>query len=376
MLHIPDTLRVRAGRKYNRRPLGTSMALLLLLFLLTACDAGGTLTSTVPSTELGTNTPQVGSPAATSPCIQTSCAASSVQVFVEPGATDAPIVNAIENAHSSVWVEVYLLTDHAVIQALEDAAGRSVQVRVLLETHPAGSGSEDPTQLIGELNQAGVQAKASDPSFTYTHEKAMIIDGRTAFIMSCNLTLSGLGSSSSEEDRDYGVIDSNSADVSEVSAIFNADWNRQPAHLTVSRLVVSPENSRADLQALIASAHASLLLEDEEMSDTSSVNALIAAAHRGVRVELILPMPSSSSATNPDVSRLESGGVQVRYSTTLYMHAKLIIVDSTLGFTGSENFSSNSLDNNRELGIVIGDPQAVGALTSVYAQDWSQAQPA
>ena len=77
-------------------------------------------------------------------------------------------------------------------------------------------------------------------------------------------------------------------------------------------------------------------------------------------VELILPMPSSSSATNPDVSRLESGGVQVRYSTTLYMHAKLIIVDSTLGFTGSENFSSNSLDNNRELGIVIGDPQAVG----------------
>ncbi|MGO8948592.1 MAG: phospholipase D-like domain-containing protein [Ktedonobacterales bacterium] len=376
MPHIPGTPRIRASQKYHCSLLGISLALLLLLLLLTACDAGSTLTSTVPSTEVGTNTPQAGSPAETAPCIQTSCAASSVQVFVEPDAGDAPIVHAIENAQSSVWVEVYLMTDHAVIQALEDAAGRGVQVRVLLETHPAGGGSPDPTQLIEELSQAGVQAKASDPAFTYTHEKAMVIDGRTAFIMSCNLTLSGLGGSSSEVDRDYGLIDSNPADVGEVMAIFNADWNRQPAHVTVSRLVVSPENSRADLQALIASAHTSLLLEDEEMSDTQSENALIAAAHQGVRVELILPMPSSSSGTSPDVSRLESGGVQVRYSTTLYMHAKLIIVDSTLGFIGSENFSANSLNNNRELGIVIGDLQAVGMLTSVFAKDWSQAQPA
>jgi cardiolipin synthase len=350
-----------------------SIALLCIL-LLTACDAGGALTSTSPFS--GTATTTQGTPAALSPCTEPSCAASSVQVFVEPDAGEAPIVNAIDSAQHSVWVEVYLLTDHAVIQALESAAARGVQVQVLLEPHPEGSGSEDPAQLIEELNQAGVRAQASDPTFRYTHEKALVIDSKTALILTCNLTLSGLGGSSGATDRDYGVIDSNAADVSEVMAIFSADWNHQTAKLTVSRLVVSPENSRADLQALIASAHTGLLLEDEEMSDAQSEDALIAAAERNVRVQLILPMPSPPSSTSPDIARLLAAGVQVRYSTTLYMHAKLIVVDSRLGFAGSENFSTTSLNKNRELGIVMSDPTAISTFTSVFAEDWGAAQAA
>ncbi len=193
--------------------------------------------------------------------------------------------------------------------------------------------------------------------------------------MSCNLTLSGLGESSGTEDRDYGVIDGNAADVDEVKAIFTADWNHQVVRLTDSRLVVSPVNSRSDIEALIAGAHSSLALEDEEMSDTQSINALIAAAHRGVKVQIVLPNPSSSGSS-ADVNRLLDAGVQVRYSTSLYMHAKLMIVDSNLAFTGSENFSSTSLDRNRELGIIIGDQSAISTLRGVFAGDWGQAQPA
>ncbi len=74
--------------------------------------------------------------------------ANSVQVFVEPAAGEAPVLHAIRSAQRSVWVEVYLLTDRAVINALEDAAQRGVDVRVMLEANPYGSGATSPQQTL------------------------------------------------------------------------------------------------------------------------------------------------------------------------------------------------------------------------------------
>ncbi len=163
------------GNKHRHYPaLPRRMSLLVvmsLLLLLSACDVAGGLTST--GSGLGTSAPN-GSPSALPTCTGAACAASSVRIFVEPDAGDSPIVDAISQASNSVWVEVYLLTDRSVISALEGAAARGVQVRVLLEPHPEGGGSENPQLLIAQLNAAGVEAQASDPAFHYTHEKAMV----------------------------------------------------------------------------------------------------------------------------------------------------------------------------------------------------------
>ena len=58
------------------------------------------------------------------------------------------------------------------------------------------------------------------------------------------------------------------------------------------------------------------------------------------------------------------------------MHAKLIVSDSTVAFAGSENFSSTSLDENRELGLMVSDPHALAIFTHTFAQDWALAAPA
>lgn len=114
------------------------------------------------------------------------------------------------------------------------------------------------------------------------------------------------------------------------------------------------------------------------MYDSASEDALIAAAKHGVQVQLVLPTPatdgSSADGSSADqianVARLVQGRVHVRYITTPYMHAKLILVDGTLAFTGSENFSANSLDANREVGLVIADPTALATFNTTFAQDW------
>ena len=304
-------------------------------------------------------------------CVSPICAARNVQVFVEPDAGEAPILRAISSAQHSLWVEVYILSDRNVTRALENAAQRGVDVRLLLETHPFGGGDVSAQRVIEELDAAGVQARASNPAYYYTHAKMMLVDSATAYILTCNLSKSGLGGTASGANREYGVIDTDPADVVEAQSIFQADWERTAPVLTQPRLVVSPVNSRPDLLALIGSAKQQIQIEDEEFYDQPSEDALIAAARRGVTVEVALP--ASATGESADIARLIHGGAHVRLLSAPYLHAKLVVVDSDIAFVGSQNFSSASLDQNREVGIVLADPEALSVLTRVFSQDWSLA---
>ncbi len=312
------------------------------------------------------------------PCVGESCALGAgvrgVQLFVEPDAGTKPVTSAIAAATHSVWVEVYLLTDTPVIAALEDARQRGVDVRVMLEEHPYGFDVVSPQRTLQTLTTAGIQAKFADTAYTYTHAKMLIIDEATLYILTANLSQSGLGGSSLGRNREFGVIDTHGEDVAEAAAIFQADWNRTRPVLHDPNMVVSPVNSRTKVTALIASAQTSLLIEDEEMYDVSSEDALIAAARRGVSVRLILPGATDIEAA--DVVRLKAGGVQLVYVSAPYIHAKVIVADGRLAFVGSENFSSTSLDENREVGLLLADTMALATITTTFERDWAVGEPA
>lgn len=290
-----------------------------------------------------------------------------VTVFVEPAAGETPILNAINNATSSINVELYLLTDTNVITALENAARRGIDVQVMLDPDPYGVGTTEPAQTLLALSNAGAHTEDSSPSFTYTHEKGMVIDSKTAYIMTCNFTLSALGGSSSTTNREYGIIDTESTDVAAVLAIFNADWSRASYTLSDTDLVLSPVNSRSDFTALINKAQTSLKIEAEEMQDTSVEQAIVNAEARGVNVQVILPSDDTSNSSG--ISTLKAGGVSVYEDTNYYMHAKLIIADGTEAFVGSENISTNSLDDNRELGILISKASVISTLATTFSSD-------
>lgn len=349
-----------ASRKHGTTFLAYLVPILLCI-LLAGCDIS-----------IGTSGPgSVGSTCAgnctAGPGVQ------GVQVFVEPDAGDHPITDAIHNAKKSVWLEIYILTDTNVIHALEDAANASIDVRVMLEPHPYGSSS--PTRVMDELQAAGVKVETSSPAFALTHEKGMIIDGTTAYIMTSNFSRSALGgytsSSSYVNNREYDIIDGNATDVQAIIAIFQADWNRTTAQFNDPNLVVSPVNSRGAFVTLINSAHSTLLIEAEEMNDSMIEQAIVAAAQRGVHVEVILPAPSGSSDSNSaGIATIKQGGVQVEEDAHLYIHAKIMIVDGRRAFVGSENISTQSLDQNRELGIIVSDPNVLNTLQQTFQKDW------
>jgi cardiolipin synthase A/B len=346
----------------------TFFVVLILCALLLGCDVN--------------ISPTGGNFGSISPGCQGNCTTGSgvqgVQVFVEPDAKEQPILDAIAGAKKSVWLEIYLLSDRNVIRGLEEAANRGIDVRVMLEPHPFGGGGS-PARTMDELKAAGAKVEDSNPSFALTHEKGMIVDGSTAFIMTSNFTrsaLGGYGGSSGSTNREYDIVDTNLADVQAVSAIFQADWQRTTAQFNDANLVVSPINSRNDFTRLIGSAHYTLLIEAEEMNDSGIEQALSDAARHGVHVQVILPAPSGSSggSNSQGIDTIKQGGVDVREDARLYMHAKIIIVDGQKAFVGSENISTQSLDQNRELGIIVSDQGVLHTLQQTFQQDWGDSQ--
>jgi len=338
-----------------------SLCILILCCLLTACD-------------INVNLPTGGSQC------QSNCTpgtgANGLGLIVEPDAGPGPIVDAIRDAKKSVDLEMYLLSNKNVINALEEDANNGITVRVMLEQHPYGGGSVSPQETLDKLQAAGVKTQFSDPAFALTHEKSMIVDDATCYIMTSNLTSAALGTSSYTKNREYDIIDTNAQDVQAVEAIFQADWDRTTASINDPNLVVSPVNARTDFNSLIASAKQTLLVTGEEMNDSGIEQDLVSAAQRGVKIEVILPAPSGSESdsNSKGIATIKQGGVSVREDTKLYMHAKIMVVDGKEAFVGSQNISAQSLDQNREVGIIIADASVLNTLQQTFASDWAESR--
>lgn len=76
---------------------------------------------------------------------------------------------------------------------------------------------------------------------------------------------------------------------------------------------------------------------------------------------------------------LTAAGVRVATypdtSGVLYIHAKTMVIDGTTAFVGSQNFSTSSLDYNRELGVITTDPAVVEPVSATLAGDFAGAAP-
>jgi hypothetical protein len=63
-------------------------------------------------------------------------------------------------------------TDRNVIRALEEAANRGLDVRVMLEPHPFGGGTS-ASKTLDTLAATGIKTKFTNPNFSLTHEKGI-----------------------------------------------------------------------------------------------------------------------------------------------------------------------------------------------------------
>ncbi len=298
----------------------------------------------------------------------TAAAATNYSLLILPDQGETAIYNFINSATSSIDLTMYELTDTTVTTDLVNREKAGVNVRVILDN---AEKSVNQT-AFNALQAGGVAVTFSSTAFTFTHQKTLTVDNRESFISTGNLDSRFYSTS-----RDYGVFDTDAADVAAIVAVFNADFAKTA--ITPSDgddLVWSPTDSQTHLLALINGAQHSLDIEQEEFSDTAVVNAIVAAEKRGVTVRVVVESPSSYTTELNEVTA--AGGKVTGYTDPngFYIHAKAIIADFGTAtakiFLGSENFSDNSLNDNRELGLIITDPGVINGVESTFNADFNQ----
>jgi phosphatidylserine/phosphatidylglycerophosphate/cardiolipin synthase-like enzyme len=302
-----------------------------------------------------------------------SASQTALTLVTQPQQGYTAIYNLMNNAQKSIDLTMYELTDTTAENDLVNAAARGVTVRVVLDTNRERSHNQAAFTL---LSGKGVHVVWADTTYAATHQKTLTVDGATSAIMTGNLTSQYYATS-----RDFAVIDTAAADVAAIEKVFNADY----AHTAITPgdgadLVWSPTDSQAQLLALINGATTSLQVENEEMGLPAVTTAMEKAAKRGVAVQVIMTNTADDYATEFDA--LTAAGVEVAtYAATasLYIHAKAIVADygrtGAKVFLGSENFSSASLTENRELGLITTDSAVLGSVHATLASDYAGGTP-
>ncbi|MCU1489384.1 MAG: cardiolipin synthase [Acidimicrobiaceae bacterium] len=283
----------------------------------------------------------------------------------------APIEELLGSARHQVDLVVYELADPVAQSILAADAARGVLVRVLLNRRYTQSINAPARSYLLAHH---VQVRWAPSRFELVHEKAAVIDGATAIVMTLNLTARYY-----TDTRDVAIVDRAPADVAGIEARFAADWSgsADPPPTAGSELLWSPGAERP-LLALIGSARAELWVENEELADPRVTAGLAAASRRGVKVVVVM---TDQPEWHAAFAQLRVAGVEVRTfpdrSGVTYVHAKVLDVDpggpDERAFVGSQNFSRASLLENRELGLLSTSPTIVVALAAMVRSDASAA---
>ena len=286
-----------------------------------------------------------------------------------------PIVRAIANAKRSLRIKMFVFSDPKLLNAVIAARRRGVKVQVML--NPARRGGErDNEHTRTVLERRHVDVRDSNPAFALTHEKSMVIDEESAFVMSLNWATKNL-----TETRDYAVVTTKPRDVREVNDGFDADWHRQaftPA--PDSHLVWCPGPGRDRICQFIDDARHRLFVQNERFQDTVILERLVRAARRGVKVQVMARPPHALKREKliegvGGLRIMDDVGIRIHKLKRLKLHGKALLADGVAAIIGSINFAAGSLDGRRELAIEVRDNEVTDRLNTIVRHDWDHSRP-
>jgi phosphatidylserine/phosphatidylglycerophosphate/cardiolipin synthase-like enzyme len=291
-------------------------------------------------------------------------------LIVLPDDTAQPILDAISTAKKSLQIRMFLFTDPGLTNSVVAARHRGVKVRVMLNPARRGGESEND-ETKAKLTAAGIEVKDSNPAFDLTHQKSMVVDGTTGFVESFNWETRDLTVT-----RDYAVVTVNKAEIAEMDACFDADWERAAfAPGGHSQLIWCPNNGRERIADFIDAAKHSLWLQNERYQDTVIIERLVRAARRGVRLHILARPPHTLKKDKlvegvGGLRIMHDVGAKVHTLKGLKLHAKMILADEKRAIVGSINLSPGSFDGRRELAIETDAHHVVKRLNEAAQTDW------
>ena len=358
--------------------------------------AAVTYTATVTVTDTATNSPQVltlsgsGTTSTISYQLLQFGFLHTDGVTPNTSANIQTLYNLIINAKTSVDMVMYAMSDTTFTNYLVAACNRGVKVRAILDQNSEKSRDTPTYNALNAFPATQCSAVWANKAFAVTHEKSLVIDGTTISLMSLNLESQYYATT-----RDWAMIYNDPADVAAMQATFNMDFAAgTPASGVAGAsdfsyapsagsgdLIWSPTTAQASMLKIINNATTTLVVSNEELG-TSVTSTIVAAMVQACQtrhvVAYILIENDSSYASN--FAALSAAGCGIHSyngtgSSDPYIHAKAVVADYGLptqnAYMGSINYSSSSMNNNRELGMFISDQASVTQLHSSILDDYN-----
>lgn len=254
------------------------------------------------------------------------------------------LIRLIREAEKQLFVNVYLLTEPDVTAEIIAAKKRGVEVKVILEKDPyklPGANRKSRDQLLN----AGVDVFSSRDAFNFVHAKYVVADGARYVFATGNFTKSTF-----QKNREYFVFGEDPVSAEFLHSVFVADFRGSPYVGKIpDRFYLAPVDARKKALAFVRSAKKTVSVLAPSVSDQEFVKALNDAARKGIDVRVCI----MKDASLEDLARFSDGVSAVR-SSRAQLHAKTVLVDNAALFVGSANFTENSLNRNRETGVVLG----------------------
>lgn len=286
---------------------------------------------------------------------------SGAEVFIFPAsAPKNSLIKLLESAQERIWVEIYTWTEKDTLNALLDAKKRWVDVRVILEWNVYG------TPRINFSTFEKLQSKdipvvyADNYRYAFTHAKFFLIDQRY-FISTWNFTQSLMKSN-----RDIIFSDTNHEILVFLESLFLLDFqHKNIGNLTIpSNIVLSPNQSREKIEKLLLGAKRSVKIYAQSLSDPYLLEILKSQQEKGIWIEICTAKNETNISEKPKTNFLWT------FVKSPYLHAKVIFIDDTTLFIGSQNLTENAIERNREVGIVLKNAGTIfEQIKKIYRKD-------
>ncbi len=312
----------------------------------------------------------------------------------------ADMLAAIEGAQRRILLETYIWKADEIgerfKQALADAAARGVEVHCIYDGFANLVVSPrflrfPPTMKVLRYPVYAAGWRPFDlRRYGRDHRKILVVDDEVGFLGGYNI-----GSAYETEWRDTHLRITGPA-VWDLTRAFVDFWNlnrrrivgasRRPLlletsstwdprvrfHRNVPRLWMFPIRSMY-LEAINRASHKLWMTHAYFIPDQDFVDAMKAAALRGVDVRLLVPLKSNHIVADwisrGYFSQLLDAGVRIfRYKDAM-VHAKTSTIDGTWVTVGTANIDRLSLTGNYEINVELIDPDVASAMEEIFATD-------
>lgn len=343
-------------------------------------------------------------------------AATGVQVIGDGVQAYETVIAMLRSAERRIDVSIFILyqdeVGQAVVRLLAEKAREGVKVRLLVDAGGMLLGVKRFGDLLrlrsftDPIREAGGQVATFLPMLPRkrawsvnmrNHRKVILVDDTRAMLGGMNLGAEYMGPTPDPARwRDLIAILEGPV-LAAIQTIFEEDWHiatgehldcppysDDAAGVPVQILADGPAFyddafSRLIQVALRQARRRVSIITPYFVPDQALQAALVATAHSGVRVELLVPArsnhPSADWARRPFLRELVAEGVAVLAYQPGMVHAKCAVIDEELAWISSANLDMRSITLNFEIAAVFYDARCAADIQAYFDELAAESAP-